>query len=296
LLKSTSRVRLTVQAYFSFIVTTHTTTMKGRRKFTKAEAEQIRSLIKQKLEASTTEQKTIRAKIRKVGFHFSDFSNKKGYNVQDFDDLVSSGQITIAGHKPNPVASRTQPKEKPIQFRRQTKDEDLDPFEQGNFKRTYELDENILDCTGLYCLRLLTNSKLPERYQKRLNERNTRIIYIGKAEGQTLRERLSQELEHTSPGTFFRSIGAVLQFLPIPGHLNGKSNQKNYKFSPKDTGKIIMWLRQNIEVCIVELSGNFGIENDLIAKYTPILNHTGNPNKCQELIEDRAKCRRIAIG
>lgn len=267
--------------------------MKGRRQFTTTEADQIRSLIKQKIDASTTEQKTIRAKIRRIGFHFSDFSNKKGYNVQGFDDLISSGQITITDHKPNPIASRTQ--QKTIQIRRQTKDEILDPFAQGDFRRTHELDENILDCTGLYCLRLLPNSKLPERYQKRLNERNTTIIYIGKAEGQTLGERLSQELEHIRPGTFFRSIGAVLKYLPIPGHLKGKSNQKNYKFSPEKTRKIIVWLRQNIEVCVVEHSGNFGLENDLIEKYTPILNHTGNPHKCQELIEDRAKCRRIAI-
>jgi hypothetical protein len=269
--------------------------MKGRSLFSVNEAEQIRSLIKQKLVASTTEQKTIRAKIRKIGFHFSDFSNKKGYNVQDFDDLASSGHITIEGKKANLLTRQTQTKIKTNQIKRQAKHEFLDPFEKGGFKRTHELDANILNCTGLYCLQLLPNSQLPERYQKKLNERNTKIIYIGKAEDQTLRDRLSQELEHTSPGTFFRSIGAVLKFLPIKGHLKGKSNQTNYKFTPEDTRKIILWLRQNIEICIVELSGTFEIENDLIRKYTPILNHTGNPNKCQELIEDRAKCRRIAI-
>ena len=40
-------------------------------------------------------QKGIRAKIRRIGFYYSDFSDKKGYTVEDFDLLIRSGQIVI---------------------------------------------------------------------------------------------------------------------------------------------------------------------------------------------------------
>lgn len=69
-------------------------------------------------------------------------------------------------------------------------------------------------------------------------------------------ERLGQELNHKKPGTFFRSIGCVLGYLPIKGHLKGKANQNNYKFSQDDTLEIINWLKDNIELSIVESSPN----------------------------------------
>ena len=127
-----------------------------------------------------------------------------------------------------------------------------------------------------------------------MNKREYKFIYIGKAEGQSLRERLGQELELKRPGTFYRSIGCVLNYLPIKGHLKGKVNQNNFKFSQKDKSEITNWLRENVELSIVKYNGNFNIENELIKKYCPLLNDTHNPLKLQELIDDKAKCRKIA--
>lgn len=166
-----------------------------------------------------------------------------------------------------------------------------DPFEKGFFKHIDNLDKKILNKTVIYCLRLKTNSRLPKKYQKILDKKKNRVIYIGKAERQTLANRLSQEFYHTSAGTFFRSIGAVLQFIPIPKHLGNKSNQKNYRFSKSDTESIITWLTNNVEICVANHSVGFDIE-----KYKPLLNHTHNPEKCQELIYDRKKCRLIAVN
>lgn len=63
--------------------------MKGRKKFTQAEAEQIKGLIAKKLKADTTEQKSIRDKIRKLGFYASDFGLRGGYTVNDFLSAVT---------------------------------------------------------------------------------------------------------------------------------------------------------------------------------------------------------------
>ncbi|WP_367183287.1 GIY-YIG nuclease family protein [Christiangramia sp.] len=111
-----------------------------------------------------------------------------------------------------------------------------------------------------------------------------------------MKQRLDQEVYYKKPGTFFRSIGTVLQFTPIPGHLKNKANQKNYKFSTTDTEKITNWLLENTEFTIFPLTDNFIIEKDLIERYCPLLNHTYNPLKLEELQWDREKCRSIARG
>ncbi len=70
--------------------------MKGKTTFTRAEADDIKRLISEKLEADKEEQKQIRDNIRDIGFYFSDFySRKDKYDVAAFDNLVSSGKIII---------------------------------------------------------------------------------------------------------------------------------------------------------------------------------------------------------
>lgn len=168
-------------------------------------------------------------------------------------------------------------------------------FEFDNFRRISDLDTEIMDSSGLYCIRLKENSRLPERYQNILDSREIKYIYIGKATN-TLRERLKEELEHIRPGTFFRSIGCILGYRPIEGHLRGMVNQNNYRFSDDDTGKISDWLKKNVEVSIIKHDGAFNIETELIKRYCPLLNIQHNPKRLMELEEDRKKCIRIARG
>lgn len=274
--------------------------MKGKTEFTEFEANQIRKLINQKLMASSNEQKTIRNKIRSFDFYFSDFSSKKGYTVQDFDNLIKTGEIRISGKKEfESKHIKQEPKNKtqtPTKKQPVNKNTDIekDLIINGKFCSINDLNQDILNSTGFYCIRLKEDSKLPDRYQRILDKRKNRFIYIGKAEGQTLRERLAQELELKSPGTFFRSIGCVLKYFPIKGHLKGKSNQNNFKFSTDDKSEIIEWLRDNVELSIAKYTGDFDIESELIGKYYPLLNDTHNPMKLQELKNDKDKCRKIA--
>lgn len=166
----------------------------------------------------------------------------------------------------------------------------------NNFKEISQLDKDILAKKGFYCIRLKEKSKLPSKYQAILGTRKHRIIYIGKAE-KSIKHRLEQELEHKSPGTFFRSIGCVLGYSPTKGHLIGKVNQNNFKFSKSDTKEIANWLKENTEVSMVAYEGNFNlIEGKLIGKYTPLLNIDKNPLKLKELIDDRKRCKDIAVG
>lgn len=71
--------------------------MKGKKVFTKEEDLRIEFLIEQKIGKSQSEQKRIRDEIRNIGFYFSDFSNKKGYTVEDYRELKRDGRVTIIG-------------------------------------------------------------------------------------------------------------------------------------------------------------------------------------------------------
>ena len=145
---------------------------------------------------------------------------------------------------------------------------------------------------GLYCIKLKKGASLPAKYG---TVRDDGIIYIGK--GNSLRKRLwEEELNHKNPATFFRGIGAVLDYLPPKGSLIGKSNQNNYKFSPEDTEAIKEWMRRSLQVKWVALDPAKipEIEKSLIFKYQPLMNTTHNPNPSTELAAARKRCREYA--
>ena len=82
--------------------------MDRKKSFTKTDVEQIKKLIAEKLCATPDKQKGIRSKIRKIGFHFSDFSSKKdGYTVATFEALISSGAVKVIGDNVQPTFSKT---------------------------------------------------------------------------------------------------------------------------------------------------------------------------------------------
>ena len=62
--------------------------MKGRKEFTKNEANAICKLIEEKLKTDSVKQKSIRQKIRTLGFYASDFGLRNGYTVEDFRRVV----------------------------------------------------------------------------------------------------------------------------------------------------------------------------------------------------------------
>ncbi len=169
-------------------------------------------------------------------------------------------------------------------------------IEEGVFHKIGGIDNLVPDEKGLYCIRLADGSSLPEKYQLELDSRNSKIIYIGKAEKKSLRVRfLRQELRAKGHGTFFRSVGAMLGFTPPPGSLKDKRNKNNYKFSKSDESKIIDWMNINLEASWIEFDDLFIIEKYLIEMHRPLLNLESNPLKFQTLIDDKEMCRKIAI-
>lgn len=175
--------------------------------------------------------------------------------------------------------------------------QDLDKnlINSADYKRAGEIDAIVPEKKGLYCIRLIEGSVLPTEYHRELEKRASRLIYIGKAERKTLRDRmLRQELGGKGHGTFFRSVGAMLGYLPPRGSLRDRGNQNNYKFSKADRDEIVNWINQNLEVSWIVFEGPFLFEKYLIEDYSPLLNIDYNPNRLEMLVSDRDRCRQFA--
>lgn len=166
---------------------------------------------------------------------------------------------------------------------------------EANFRSINEIDSLVPDASGLYCIRITDVNRLRSPFNSILKERNHNIIYIGIASQSLSKRFLNQELRAKGHGTFFRSIGAVLGYLPPKGSLVEKKNKRNYKFSPKDEEKIIDWMNTNLAVNWVEINTNLeNIETLLINKYEPLLNLAKNPVALEILSELRKECGNIA--
>ena len=276
---------------------------KGKNTFTTEEIALIKKYIQERVKAEPSAQKGIRAKMRKIGFYGSDFGIHD-CQVSDLEGLIRSGRIKVIGGKPvsakapsatqrpavptkaaKPAACATAPVKGLAAAEKR--------LIQGEFVSVGALSGDMVpDVPGLYCIKLRKGAHLPAKYGK---VREDGVIYIGKADN--LRERLwEEELSHKRPATFFRGIGAILDYLPPKGSLIGYANQKNYKFSPEDTNAIIKWMKLSLVVNWIQLTPSLILdtEKELIVKYAPMMNTTHNPHKNKELAAARKRCREYA--
>lgn len=168
----------------------------------------------------------------------------------------------------------------------------------SNFLSVKQLnDSDIPDSSGVYVVKIKDIDKLPLTFSKVLKERKHKILYIGISTNSLRRRLWGNELHAKGHGTFFRSLGAILGYLPETGSLLGNRNKRNYKFSAQDSAGIIRWIEDNLEINFIVHSENLEkIEESLIVKYVPLLNLDKNPVKLSELVELRRKCEAVANG
>jgi hypothetical protein len=170
---------------------------------------------------------------------------------------------------------------------------------QRRAARTVKSSESEVPSTpGLYAIFVDAPCCLPSPYSEDLLARKTTLIYVGKA-GTRLRTRLvEQDLRHRAPSTFFRGIGSVLGYRPIPGSARTPSQAKNYHFSSDDEDAIKSWIDEHLLISWVELRKDEPerIEPGLIRENCPLMNSPHNPHPCEALRRARAECRDVALG
>ena len=69
--------------------------MKGKNTFTQYEIEQLKALIKERVQAPRDKQRHIRNKMRAIGFYGGDDFGIKDCQLSDFEDLIKSGRIKV---------------------------------------------------------------------------------------------------------------------------------------------------------------------------------------------------------
>ena len=273
--------------------------MKGKNTFTAKEISDLNQLIRMRVNADRDAQKKIRRIMRSIGFYGSDYGIVD-CQVSDVEGLIRSGMIKVIGGKPisdNESTETTCPtvttKAKKTLAAAQKIEKGIAAAEksllQGDFISVGALSGDMVpDMPGLYCIKLRKGVRLPAKFGK---VRENGVIYIGQASTSLNQRFWKQELNHHGAATFFRSIGAMLGYLPPKGSLAGKST-RNYRFSPEDTEAIRNWIRQSLLVnfVVVEPSSIDDIEEALIRKYCPLVNIAKNPAASAELSAARDNC------
>ena len=274
--------------------------MKGKNVFTVEEIEALKKLISLRVKVDDkATQKKIRDVMRRIGFYGGDDFGVYDCQIYDLERLIRNGEITvIGGEKPTSLMAKETPNHN-IQKASQTpKPAVIDPVDskdaeqkliKGQFVAVNTMnDSTVPDVPGLYCIKLRKGIPLPKKFG---TVREDGIIYIGQASKSLYQRFWRQELNHRSAATFFRSIGAILGFLPPKGSLYGKET-RNYKFSPEDTEAIKKWMRQSLLVNWIPFSTEKmdAVEESLIRKYCPLVNIDHNPSASNALKEARKSC------
>lgn len=69
--------------------------MKGTNVFTKSEINELRELIRQRVKADRSTQKSIRNKMRAIGFYGRDDFDIVDMTVEKFDKLIADERIIV---------------------------------------------------------------------------------------------------------------------------------------------------------------------------------------------------------
>lgn len=198
------------------------------------------------------------------------------------------------------IAKKSTPKQKQISVN----NIGLDPkllmkvlINEKNFKSIDECEQDIPEAPGLYAVRIKDIKTLDAVFSNVLSERNHTIMYIGSASKNLRKCFFEEELRALGHGTFFRTMGAILGYLPEHGSLIGMSNQKNYKFSPENEQEIIQWIEDHLIFNWIATDTDLkDLESKLIKEHMPLLNIAGNPGVINNVRMLRNKCKKVARG
>jgi len=264
--------------------------MKGQNTFTTSQIDEIKKLIADKVRATADKQKGIRAKIRKLGFHYSDFSSKKdGYTVADFEALICSGQIKVIGSNYKPTEQLTTKPTTTIKPATTTvlpslKTTDLtsllQTFKQNRFDPTNDSETIIPDQSGNYILCLKPNSNLSTVSVIPIltSFDELKVVYTGIAGGSLRSRDYRQHFKGNNAGrsTLRKSLGVLFGYKQIPRDKD-PSNGKT-KFGQADEEKLTKWMCDNLIMFFLPTTDFDSIEIKLINHFNPPLNLKNNYN------------------
>lgn len=127
------------------------------------------------------------------------------------------------------------------------------------------------------------------------------VVYVGKAERDTLRARVSAthaSSRRTGSSTFRRTLGAVLRSkLRLEPRPRADGDADHYRFDPRGEGALSDWIEDNLLVYSLPLPKHLvrDKEDDLITRYEPVLNLSQCTTTLTPVIEAlRQECKTLA--
>lgn len=251
--------------------------MKGTDTFTQTEISELKNLIKLRIKADKSQQKSIRAKMRKIGFYGSDDFGIVDMQPSDFEKLINSGKIKVIGQKNIQTTELSNKKIKKMSNQIPS----INSFEEFElFDPKYSDYKCIPDNPGNYIVCLKEGSELPnigESYtMKTFRELN--VIYTGIA-GKSLRKRdYKQHFTGNNAGssTLRKSLGSMFGYTKIARDKD-PSNGKT-KFYEADEIKLSEWMHSNLLLFFRSNLYPDNLENELINELNPPLNLSKNSN------------------
>jgi hypothetical protein len=257
--------------------------MKGKNTFTKLEISDLRNLIKLRINADRNQQKSIRNKMRNIGFYGKDDFDIVDLQPGDFENLITSGQIKIIGED---LRNDFNSEVKSIQSKNNNSDLSKIPLKEVDinkfieFKPLSDNEDDIPNKAGNYIVCLNKNSKLPDigiRFEtSKIN--NLEVIYTGIA-SKSLRTRdYKQHFNGNNAGrsTLRKSIGSMFKYKQVPRDKN--PNTGKTKFSDEDEERLSKWMKENLTLFFFNNDNSASNENILIKKFNPPLNLDKNKN------------------
>ena len=268
--------------------------MEKRTKFTLNEINILKSLIKERIKADRSEQKSIRNKMRKIGFYGSYFGISD-LQLSDLDNLIRSRRITVVD---SINANKTQEVQETVDQRAKTKIPQVRHLSEFQaFNPQVNMITEIPNEPGNYIICLNKNSKLPDigikPEVKKFDE--LEVIYTGIA-GTSLRKRdFKQHFTGNNAGTstLRKSLGSLFGYDKIPRDKD--PNTGKTKFKNDDELRLSNWMNSNLTLYFLSNLNHNEMENELIKEFNPPLNLSKNKSDInQSYRKELSRLRRNA--
>ncbi len=259
--------------------------MKGKNKFTIAEIGELRQLIRQRISADRSKQKSIRRRMRDIGFYGKDDFGITDLHPADFENLINSGLIIVLGENED-----IKPVLKPLadEIKTMETENSIGDLEFRKFDPQCDSPVNIPNSPGNYIVCLKAGSSLPgsghECAMLRFN--SLEVIYTGIA-GKSLRSRdYKQHFAGNNAGssTLRKSLGSLSGFKKIPRDKDPSTGKT--KFSVNDEIRLSLWMKENLILFFATSSYPEKYEIQLINRYNPPLNLSKNRNGINKVFRD----------
>lgn len=266
----------------------------GRSTFTQAEIDQIRRLVREKQTADRDRQKSIRARLRSMGFQISDFADYPGFVESDLDDLIKRRTITVINAQGDDAPPRSHQQ---AQMGTEVPSRGTDRAGGANGDELAHLVRDALRSLAQRAPLDQAVSRVPARpglyaiygdadtwRQLGLDHPpDERPLYAGKAEASLVARDLETHFGdgRTGSSTVRRSFAALLrvplQLTARPRNPERPERFANYGLAPEHDESLTAWMHERLELavwprpaeCELALAQ---IEREILAQLLPPLN------------------------